>query len=84
MAKFKCKNCENEFEHFCDSLEDSNKVICPSCQSHWTEKIYKREVYNPFPVLPYTDPYYPVPRIDPFPLSPDPFRIWCSHSRGDW
>lgn len=77
MAKFKCKNCNNEFEHFCDNFEESTKVVCPSCQSHWTEMIYDRKKeYNPFPVLPYADPIHPVPYHDPWPH--DTLKeIWC-------
>lgn len=37
MAKFKCKNCGNIFEHFCDSFMDSKKIQCPKCKSHWVE-----------------------------------------------
>lgn len=77
MAKFRCRNCENVFEHFCDGFEDSNKVQCPSCQSHWTEMTNEKKGFNPFPVLPYTDPTYPVPHIDPFPMDPNPWRVWC-------
>ena len=70
MAKFKCKNCEYRFEHFCDSLKDTTEVVCPICQSHWTEMIYKkRYVFKPFPVLPYADPICPLPRIGD--------RYWC-------
>lgn len=56
MVKFKCKNCGRIFEEFCDSFQDSTKVQCPSCSSHWVENVDRIIVPN-FPVLPYTDLY---------------------------
>ena len=37
MTKFKCKNCGNSFNKFCDSELDSYNVMCPNCGSHWVE-----------------------------------------------
>ena len=85
MAEFKCKNCGHTFEHFCDCEGDAKHVQCPKCASKWTDIIYEnKERVNLFPVLPYTDPFYPVPNIDPFPPRPSPYRIWYGTSRSDW
>lgn len=78
MSKFICKNCKQEFDKFCDKLEDSLDVKCPSCGSHWVESIFEDDKWVPweFPTLPYSDPPYPKPWVgDPFP--PPPYRFWC-------
>jgi DNA-directed RNA polymerase subunit RPC12/RpoP len=75
MAKFKCRNCDNEFEYFCDKAEDSKNVQCPSCLSHWVEiKYEKKKEFNPFTPGQYIDPIYPLPEIIPWNNAP---RYWC-------
>lgn len=75
MAKFKCKNCDHVFEHFCDNYNDVEKAKCPECVSHWVElKHEKKEKFNPFPRGLYDDPIYPVPNFGPFPYNiPSPW-----------
>ncbi len=69
MTKFKCRNCNNVFDKFCDVCRDAENVKCPSCKSHWVEIYYEKEKkkFNPWPPGLYDDPIYPVPNIDPFP-----------------
>jgi DNA-directed RNA polymerase subunit RPC12/RpoP len=54
MAEFKCKNCDNIFNKFCDTINDSINVACPICGSHWVEIYYTipKEEFNPFQKLP--------------------------------
>lgn len=85
MAKFICKNCKNEFDKFCDKLEDSLDIKCPNCGSHWVESIFEEDKKFPniFPVLPYTDPPYPQPWIgDPWP--PHNWKLTYSARPSDW
>ena len=70
MAEFKCKNCDNIFNKFCDTINDSINVACPICGSHWVEICYTipEEEFNPFPKLPYGNPIHPKERG---------YRFWC-------
>jgi putative FmdB family regulatory protein len=62
MAKFKCKNCGRVFEQFCDDADAAKNTKCPSCESRWTEIIGNDSGFV-FPILPYSDPIWPVPNI---------------------
>lgn len=75
MVKFKCRNCNNVFEKFCDTCQHAENVQCPKCKSHWVE-IYHEEKkeLNPFPRGPYDDPIYPWPQVDPTPWPRDGYR----------
>ena len=72
MAKFKCKKCGHVFETFCDSALDATKVQCDQCASHWVERVGDSSGFV-FPVLPYSDPIYPVPN-----LTGDKYKFWCN------
>lgn len=75
MAEFKCHNCGNEFEKFCDNVTDTIDVMCQGCRSHWVELVLKKQPKPIFPTLPYTDPFN-IP-INP-PIYWSPYGTWCS------
>lgn len=62
MTEFKCNNCNNIFNKFCDTVEDSINVSCPQCKSHWVELYYRLvepepfEPFEPFRVVPHKEP----------------------------
>jgi len=63
MAKFKCNNCGNVFDIFCDVEQDSKNIQCPICSSHWIVVYNEEKTILPLPIFPHLTPH-PYHRLD--------------------